>query len=152
MSFDRAESPSVDAPLGCFFGNAYAEGGKEATSLAAVVGRRPSGRSKYSTDFCSLLLGAKGPEAYACFPMPFREGAVLRFENRSKSTGVQLRVRLDVEKRDALPENWGRFHVTWREDRAATEAVAKFGPKNVPCHVVLDRRGRGKVHRRHAPH
>ena len=60
------------------------------TSPAAVVGRRPSGRAKYSTDFCSLLVGAEGPEAYACLPMPFREGAVLRFENRSKSAGVKL--------------------------------------------------------------
>jgi len=144
MAFDRAELPGVDVPLGCFFGNAYAEGGKEATSPGAVVGRRPSGRSKYSTDFCSLLVGARGPEAYARFPMPFREGAALRFENRSKSAGVKLRVRLDVEKRDALPDNWGRFQVTWREERAATEAVAKFGPKNVPCQVVLDRWGRGK--------
>jgi DUF2961 family protein len=144
MAFDRAESPGVDVPLGCFFGNAFAEGGKEATSPAAVVGRRPSGRSKYSTDFCSMFVGAKGPEAYACFPMPFRDGAVLRFENRSKRDGVKLRVRLDVERREALPDNWGRFHVTWQEQPAATYAVAKFGPKDVPCHVVLDRRGRGK--------
>jgi hypothetical protein len=144
IAFDRAELPSVDVPVGYFFGNAYADGGKEKSSIAAVLGRRPSDSTKYSGDFCSLLLGAKGSEAYACFPMPFRDGAVLRFENRSKTAIPKVRVQLDVEKRDSLPDNWGRFHVTWSEQRAATEATPKFGPANVPCTVVLDRRGRGK--------
>jgi hypothetical protein len=144
IAFDRAELPSVDVPVGHFFGNAYAEGGREKNSPAAVLGRRPSESTRYRTDFCSLLLGAKGSEAYACFPMPFRSGAVLRFENRSKTAAAKVRVRLEIEKRDSLPDNWGRFHATWSQGRAATEATLKFGPMNVPCQVVLDRRGRGK--------
>ncbi len=144
ITFDRADLPSVDVPVGYFFGNAYAEGGRQLESLAAVLGRRPGGVTKYSTDFCSMLLGAKGPEAYACFPMPFCRGAVLRLENRSKTALSKVRVQLEIEWRDRLPDNWGRFHATWSEGRAATEATPKFGPKNVPCQVVLDRAGRGK--------
>jgi hypothetical protein len=108
------------------------------------LGRRPSGETRYSTDFCSLLLGAKGNEAYACFPMPFKRGAVVRLENRSKTAISKVRVQLEIERRESLPENWGRFHATWSEGRAATAATPKFGPMNVPCQVVLDRQGRGK--------
>jgi hypothetical protein len=143
VAFDGAEWPSVDVPVGQFFGNAYAEGGRELASPAAVLGRRPGGSAKYRTDFCSLLLGAKGSEAYACFPMPFRRGAAIRLSNQSK-TAAKIRLRLDVERRDRLPDNWGVFHATWSTGRAATEATPKFGPQNVPCQVVLDRRGRGK--------
>jgi hypothetical protein len=91
-----------------------------------------------------MLLGVKGTEAYACFPMPFQKDAVLRLENRAKITLAKVRVQLEIERRDSLPDNWGRFHATWSEGRAATEATPKFGPMNVPCQVVLDRRGRGK--------
>ena len=144
IAFDRAELPSVDVPVGYFFGNAYSEGGRQLRSPAAVLGRRPSGPTQYSTDFCSMLVGAKGAEAYACFPMPFKKNAVLRLENRSKIALSKVRVQLEIENRNSLPENWGRFHATWSEGRAATEATPKFGPMNVPCQVVLDRRARGK--------
>jgi hypothetical protein len=144
IAFDGAKLPSVDVPAGYFFGNAYSEGGTKKNSPAAVLGKRPNASTEYNTDFCSLLLGAKGSEAYACFPMPFSGGAVLRFENRSKVALPKVRVRLDVERRESLPDNWGRFHATWTEGRAATEATPKFGPMNVPCQPVLDRRGRGK--------
>ena len=142
--FDGEPWPSVDAPAGYFFGNAYGEGGKEAVSPAAVLGRRPAGITAYSSNFSSLLMGSSGPESYTCFPMPFARGAVLRLENRSPAAPVNVRVRLDVEKRSALPANWGRFAATWSEHRAATEAVPKVGPLNVPANVVLNRRGQGK--------
>ncbi|MDH4271052.1 MAG: DUF2961 domain-containing protein [Candidatus Aminicenantes bacterium] len=144
ISYDGAAWPSVDVPTGYFFGNAYAEGGREATSIAAVSGRRPTKRAAYRTDFFSLLMGSRGPEAYTCFPMPFARGAVLEFVNESAATLPRVRVCLDVEKSNRLPADWGRFHATWSEHRAATGAVPKFGPLNVPGNVVLDRRGRGK--------
>jgi hypothetical protein len=142
--FDGAARPSVDAPVGDFFGTAFGEGGKKARSPAAVLGRRPAGISDYSSNFSSLLVGASASEAYACFPMPFERGAIFRFENRSGSAPAKVQVRLDVEKMGRLPANWGRFAATWSEHRAATEAVQKFGPLNVPGNVVLNRRGQGK--------
>jgi hypothetical protein len=142
--FDGAPWPSVDVPAGDFFGTAFGEGGKDAVSPAAVLGRRPAGPSVYSSNFSSLLVGASGAEAYACFPMPFGRGALLRLENRSEAAAAKIRIRLDVEKRERLPAGWGRFAATWSERHAATEAVPKFGPLNVPGNVVLDRRGQGK--------
>ncbi len=144
IAFDGAELPSVDVPVGYFFGHAHTGHGKRAESIAAVLGRRPAGKTKYDCNFHSLLLGATDTEAYSCFPMPFDGGVVLELENRSSQKIDKLQLRLEVQQRDALPADWGRFHVTWNEHRAGTHAVPKFGPQNVPGNVVLDRRGRGK--------
>ena len=119
--WDDAVEPSVDAPVGYFFGHADT-----------------------LTDFHSLLLGVTGKQAYCQFPMPFAKGAIIRLENRSDESIGELQLLLDIEKHDILPSNWGRFHATWTEERAATEAVPKFGPQNIPCKVYLERHGRGK--------
>ncbi len=144
IAWDGAPWPSVDVPVGSFFGHTHTGHGAEATSIAAVLGRRPAGKTTYSCNFHSLLLGVTDSEAYSCFPMPFRQGAVLRMENRSAAKIDEVQVRLDVQRRDTLPDDWGRFHVTWNERRAGTPAIPKFGPKDVPGNVVLERRGRGK--------
>ncbi|MBI5384158.1 MAG: DUF2961 domain-containing protein [Verrucomicrobia bacterium] len=125
IRWDGAKEPSVDVPLGYFFGNAdYG----------------------YANDihFNSLLLGATHSEAYACFPMPFSRGAILRFENGSEQRAHRIRLSIDVEKRETLPAHWGRFHATWTEARAAQPDSPRFGPKNIPAHLALDRQGPGK--------
>ncbi len=144
IAWDGAELPSVDVPVGYFFGHAHTGHGQRAESIAAVLGKRPAGKTAYDCNFDSLLLGVTDTEAYSCFPMPFKRGAVLEFENRCSQKIDKLRLRLEVGQRDTLPEDWGRFHVTWNEHRAGTHAVPRFGPQNVPGNVVLDRRGRGK--------
>ncbi len=125
IRWDGAAEPSVDVPLGYFFGNADYGYANEIHAS-------------------SLLLGITGTEAYSCFPMPFRSGAVIRFENRSGQRGPKVRVCLDVERRETLPDSWGRFHATWTEQRAAEASSPRFGPKDVPAHPVLDCRGVGK--------
>lgn len=133
MRWDGAEEPSVDVPLGYFFGNADYEYLNE-------------------IHFNSLLLGVRPSETYSCFPMPFGSGAVLRFENRADQGAFKIRVCLDVERCDALPENWGRFHATWKERRAALPDAPTFGPKDVPCHLVLEQEaGSGGEHSRTGP-
>ncbi|MBI4582043.1 MAG: DUF2961 domain-containing protein [Planctomycetes bacterium] len=97
--------------------------------------------------FNSLLLGVTPSEAYSCFPMPFADGAVLRFENRSGQRAHKIRLNLDVQAAsaaDGVPANWGRLHATWNERRAAQPDAPKFGPQNVPAHLVLEREGPGK--------
>lgn len=125
MRWDGAAEPSVDVPLGYFFGNA------DYGYLNEI--------------HCnSLLLGVTPSETYLCLPMPFANGAVLRFENRSDQRAERIRVCLDVERADALPENFGRLHATWKQKRAAEPDAPRFGPKNVPAHLVLERKGAGK--------
>jgi hypothetical protein len=96
------------------------------------------------TRFSSLLLGVTGGDAYCRFPMPFARGACLTFDNRSDARVDKLDVRLDVKRRSTLPANWGRFHATWTEKPAAEADAPRYGKKDFPVHVVLDRTGRGK--------
>ena len=70
--FDGAPWPSVDVPAGDFFGTAFSEGGKEAVSPAAVLGRRPAGPSVYSSNFSSLLVGRNRRRSLCLLPHAFR--------------------------------------------------------------------------------
>jgi len=125
IRWDGCVEPSVDVPLGYFFGN-------------ADYGFANEGH------FNSLLLGVTPSEAYSCFPMPFERSAVGRLENRSTHRVAVIRISLDIERRKKLPDQWGRFHVTWSEARAALADSPRFGPQNTPAHMVLDRKGPGK--------
>jgi hypothetical protein len=147
INWDGAAKPSVDVPIGHFFGNAYSGQGRWFTSKAAVLGRKPLKDSPYvdySSAYNSLLLGVTENEAYSRFPMPFSNGATVTIENRSGSRIKGIRVRLDVERLESTPANWGRFHATWTESPAATDKTPVFGPQKVPGKVVLQKEGRGK--------
>ncbi len=147
IRWDGAAQPSVDVPMGHFFGHAYGGYGKRFASKAAVLGREPPRDDRYVryiSDYNSLLLGVTEKEAYSRFPMPFANGATLTIENRSGSRIANLRVRLDVERLERIPVDWGRFHATWTEAPAATDKSPVFGPKKVPGQVVLQKEGRGK--------
>jgi Protein of unknown function (DUF2961) len=125
IRWDGGVQPSVDVPVGYFFGH---------------VDSGHAGAARFST----LLLGVTGDEAYARFPMPYANGAVIAFRNDAQVPVAQLHVALAAEKLRSVPLNWGRFHATYREARAALDDGPKFGPKQVPGHVVLDLHGRGK--------
>jgi hypothetical protein len=147
VKWDQAANPSVDVPIGHFFGHAYSGHGRWFTSKAAVLGRKPLKDSPYvdyTSAFNSLLLGVTEKEAYSCFPMPFCNGAVLTIQNGSGHRIESLRVRLDVERLERIPADGGRFHATWTEAPAATDKTPRFGPQKVPGKVVLQKEGRGK--------
>ncbi len=147
IRWDGATEPSVDVPLGHFFGHAYSGHGRWFTSKAAVLGREPLTDSPYvdyTSAFHSLLLGVTEKDAFSRFPMPFSNGARLTVENQSGRRIANLRVQLDVERLARIPAHWGRFHATWCEAPAATDETPVFGPQQVPGQVVLERDGRGK--------
>jgi hypothetical protein len=147
--WDGAASPSVDVPVGRFFGNMYGGYGKTLQSPAAVIDKdepldfQPKS-VEYNSRFDSLLLGVTAEEAYCCFPMPFAAGAVLTFTNTGKEPIKSLRLRLDVERLDSISDNWGLFQTTYTQSKAATEASPRVGPLKVPVQQVLNREGRGK--------
>ena len=147
IRWDGAAEPSVNVPIGHFFGHAYSGHGKWFTSKAAVLGRHPLKDAPYvdyHSAYNSLLLGVTETEAYCRFPMPFSQGAKLSIANQSGKRIENLRVRLDVERIEQIPANWGRFHATWTEALAATDLTPAFGPQKVPGKVVLQKEGRGK--------
>lgn len=147
IRWDQAAKPSVDVPIGHFFGHAYTGHGKWFTSKAAVLGRElliNFPYVNYSSDYNSLLLGVTDKEAYSRFPMPFANGATVTIVNHSGRRLENLRLRLDVERLESIPANWGRFHATWTEAPAATDRTPVTGPQKIPVHTVLQRQGRGK--------
>jgi hypothetical protein len=148
--WDGTGKPSVDVPVGHFFGHAYSGHGKTFTSGAAWLKREmraagtPRVNVEYSGDYNSLLLGVTPTEAYSRFPMPFAKGATVTIENRSGIPIENLRLKLDVEPLATLPPNWGRFHTTWAEAPAATDQSPGFGPKQIKGTTLLTHTGRGK--------
>jgi hypothetical protein len=121
MTWDGAASPSVDVPLGYFFGN-------------ADCGNDPD------TRFNSLLLGLTPTEVYSRFPMPFAKGATLELVNDSPVAISGVVVHVAVESRVSLPSDWGRFHATWNEERMFGDDFKKLQRyQNVPVHSVLER-------------
>jgi len=146
--WDGNESASVDVPVGYFFGHANTGHNTRHRSPGVMPSGKehePRGKAfEYGCNFNSLLLGVLSKEAYACFPMPFAKGAVARIRNTHDNRTMRVNVRLDVQQRDALPGNWGRFHATFTEERANSRHGPKFGAHNVPAKVALQRRARGK--------
>ena len=137
IRWDGAASPSVDVPIGHFFGHAYSGHGRWFTSKAAVLGRKPLEDSPYvdyPSAYNSLLLGVTDREAYSRFPMPFANGAMLTIENRSGSR-IENTARADSMSSDSIVcrPNWGRFHATCTEAPAAADKTPVFGPRVCPA-------------------
>jgi hypothetical protein len=143
--WDGSANPSVDVPVEYFFGIANREYGQQIESPFVVMGRDFLNKPEtYTPHFNSLLLGVTPAQMYCLFPMPFDRGAILQFDNKGKERIEKLNVRLDVENRLSLSPQLGRFHATWTQEPAATESTPKFGLKNVPAKIVLDRKCKGK--------
>lgn len=106
MWWDGQEHPSVESPLGDFFGQGW---GME-------------------YPFQSLLLSA-GPDrgrGLACrFPMPFADGARIEIENQSDSQLERLYFYVDYDELDELPPGHGRFHAHYRQELTAPEGDAE---------------------------
>ena len=125
--WDGAASPSIDVPLGYFFG--HADHGHSAEA-----------------QFSSLLMGVTDKDAWCRLPMPFARGARFRLLNRAGSK-ADITMRIDLE-RGTPPANWGRLHATWTEQAVWEDHIdrlPRFGNSPAPVHVVLDSKtGPGK--------
>lgn len=95
MFWDGEENPSVEVPIGDFFGMGHAE----------------------TRNFNSLPLNMS-PEngrGFNCFfPMPFSKGAKVEIVNECKSADAELYYYIDYETYDTLKHKLGRFHAQWR--------------------------------------
>jgi hypothetical protein len=104
MYWDGEGTPSVEAPIGDFFGLSF--------------GRR--------RNFVSLPLQASpedGKGMNCWFPMPFARGARFEVENPSESRLI-LYYYVDYEEYDALPDEHARFHACWNR-LAVTAGLAR---------------------------
>jgi hypothetical protein len=102
MYWDGEESPSVESPIGPFFGQGWDE----------------------SYDFASYALAAgprDGRGLVSYFVMPFAKGARIEVENDTGQEVGAFYYYVDYVELDALPPGTGRFHAWY--NRELTEAL-----------------------------
>ncbi len=97
MYWDGESSPSVDVPLGDFFGMGFART-KSFTSLPLVMASQ----------------GGKGLNCY--FPLPFARGARIEIVNESDVEMHSFYYYVDWEEHSAIDDGWLRFHAQWRRE------------------------------------
>ncbi len=133
--WDGSDTPSVECPVGDFFGQGWGE----------------------HYDYVSLPLAAAPKEGRGLncyFPMPFGDGAVLTMENDSDEDCNALFYYIDYEEYGKAPEDLGRFHANWSRSRALSpEGIENehrqiiYEPaKNLTDkynHPIIDAKGRG---------
>ena len=114
MYWDGSDRPSVEVPLGDFFGVGH---GAHATFQSLPVGVSSHGRSRN------------------CFwRMPFRKHAKITVTNENGKLGpVPFYYYLDWEQVDELPEETVYFHARYRQQTPAASGD----------HVILETEGRG---------
>ena len=132
MYWDGEKRPSVESPIGDFFGQGWGE----------------------SYPYVALPLCAAPRKALnSYFPMPFSDGARVEIENDSAEALDALYYYVDYEERDAVGGDVGRFHAQWRRrlnvspEKHENEWVS-FGPQSPNLtdrynHVFVDAKGRG---------
>ncbi len=141
MYWDGEQTPSVEVPLGDFFGSGL---GTLRYFHSLVVDVNP-GLS--TLDFDAMV---------NWFPMPFQNGARITLENDGKVEGFVLWYHIDYEQYPGgtLPSDTGRFHAQWRH--AIKMPVREGNPKNTQLgnasvknltgednFVILDAEGQG---------
>jgi len=133
MYWDNEKSPSVEVPLGDFFGVGHgAVGSFFSLPLSMYVADSPT-----------------RPARNCWFAMPFANGARLELVNESQSLYVHY-FYVDYEEHDSIPDDVGRFHAQWRRENPtkpvakASEAAEIKNTTGTENYVILDARGRGQ--------
>ena len=104
MYWDGAEHPSVETPLGDFFG--------VGNCLTANYQSMP------------LAMSPQDGKGFSCwFPMPFADGMRITLENESDIPCLAFYFYIDYETYDALDDGLGRFHATWHREAPCRAVV-----------------------------
>jgi hypothetical protein len=134
MYWDGEKEPSVEAPIGDFFGMGH-------------------GITKNYSSAC-LMMSPEDGKAFNCFfPMPFASGARIEVESEAECP-VKFYFYIDYEQHDKLPEDQLRFHAQWNRenptagipDQGVDNAFFEFGGKNTTGdgnYVIVDAKGKG---------
>lgn len=134
MYWDGEETPSVECPVGDFFGIGHAKINHYVALALNMI-----------TDPKALPYNA----AMNCFfPMPFANGAKITMTNESPTPTLAMYYYIDYEEVNQLGEDALRFHAQWNREEntngpgAAEEgkAINLTGKDN---YVIVDAEGRG---------
>ncbi|MDI6783032.1 MAG: DUF2961 domain-containing protein [bacterium] len=114
MYWDGEKNPSVECPLGDFFGVGFAE----------------------YVHYSSLLMGMSSGGYYCYIPMPFSTGAKMTLTNDSAEVIQSFYYNFMYQEFDELDnnDNIGRFHAFWKREKQTV-----IGEN----YVLLEAKGRG---------
>ena len=97
MYWDGEQEPSVESPIGDFFGQGWGE--------------------KYNFISLPLAVAPKDGNALNCyFPMPFSNGALITVENQSEEQIDAFYYYIDYEEHNTIGPELGRFHAFWNRE------------------------------------
>lgn len=141
MWWDGEDSPSVETPLGDFFGVGH---GKVAHFMSAPL-NMVTGPNALKTNAAAMN---------CFFPMPFASGARIEVENQSDADIPNFYFYIDYEEHEALPDGLLRFHAQWHREHPTkgyetwhlTPEELFFETRNTTGddnYVILDAKGRG---------
>jgi hypothetical protein len=112
MYWNGEENPSVECPLGDFFGQGWGE--------------------EYNFISMPLAAAPAGGRALNCyFPMPFLDGARITIENESDIPVESFFFYIDYEEHISLPSNTAMFHAFW--NREITTPAGELGENEWCC-------------------
>lgn len=97
MYWDGNSFPSVESPIGPFFGNGWDESYNMISAPLAVA---PTGGRSY----------------ISYFAMPFADGAKIEIENQSGTEISAFYFNIDYVEVEELPEDCGRFHAWYNRE------------------------------------
>lgn len=115
MYWDGNDYPSVESPIGPFFGQGWNEQYNYASLPLAVGPGKGTGLTSY-------------------FAMPFAKGARFEIENQTESTLECLYFYVDYVEMDKLPSDAGRFHAWYNHEltEALPEGETEWGLVGTP--------------------
>lgn len=133
MYWDRQEHPSVEAPIGDFFGVGHAK--MASYQCAAFHMSANEGNDRNAAMNCYL-------------PMPFARHARITIENGCECAVEAFYYYVDYDELDALPDDQLRFHAHWRRDNPCRPPRRQGNDPDVNLtdkdnYLILDARGRG---------
>jgi len=101
--WDGESSPSIETPVGDFFGVGHARASNYwSMPLNMVTGGEPAKQNRAAMN--------------CYFPMPFAKGARLTMENQGSKPIQALYFQVDYEQHSDAPESPLRFHAQWRRE------------------------------------
>lgn len=98
MYWDGEKTPSVECPVGDFFGVGFGE----------------------YVPHSSLLMGMTSGGYYCYFPMPFAKGARIEVANEGTKRCDAFYYHIDYQSVDKLPSDVGYFHAQFRRENPTT--------------------------------
>ena len=132
MYWDGETTPSVEVPLGDFFGIVHAKPRFFSSMLLSVNPGAPTFPGG----------GTHGLTSY--FPMPFADRARVEVTNLGEHDILALWYHIDYEECTLLPEDQGRFHAQWRrENPTRVEQINEINLTGEDNYVILEAEGKG---------